>query len=174
MLVINYAPCGHCRQFINEVNISADFRIVLPACEPQSLSDYLPNAFGPADLGIEARILGSSGAQITEGDLMERARGACQQSHAPYSDNRSGIALRFGDGEVVTGQYAENAAFNPSLPALQVALNARRLQGKDWRPIHSVMVESDAALSQYANTRELLRVIAPRCQSFLGELRRVV
>ncbi len=170
LLVINYAPCGHCRQFINEVNISDDFRIVLPNCEPQSLYNYLPNAFGPADLGIEARILSSSGAQITEGDLMERARGACRQSHAPYSDNRSGIALRFSDDEVVTGQYAENAAFNPSLPALQVALNTRRLQGKEWHPAQGIMMESDATLSQYANTKELLQAIAPDCHLTVGDL----
>lgn len=158
LLVINYAPCGHCRQFINEVNLTDDFCILLPEQPPQSLSTYLPTAFGPADLSIDARILGH---RIIEGnDLKALAQNACESSHSPYSQSQSGVAVQFSDHEMVAGCYAENAAFNPSLPPLQVALNIRRLQGKDWRAVEVlIMAEKQSTLSQKENTQMLLQVI---------------
>ncbi|PID64092.1 MAG: cytidine deaminase [Gammaproteobacteria bacterium] len=166
LLVINYAPCGHCRQFINEVNLAEDFRILLPEQPAQSLATFLPHAFGPADLGVEQRLLGQSALpeNITENasddELLALAQAACERSHAPYSKAQSGVALRFADGDCVAGSYGENAAFNPSLPALQMALNSRRLQGKDWQTItEAVMVEHAANLSQRHNAEALLQVI---------------
>ncbi|MFP3345500.1 cytidine deaminase, partial [Halomonas sp. SIMBA_159] len=47
---------------------------------------------------------------------------AADKSHAPYSKNYAGVALKAKDGRLFSGMYAENAAFNPSLPPLQVAL----------------------------------------------------
>lgn len=158
LLVINYAPCGHCRQFINEVNLCANFRILLPDTAPQRLSDYLPNAFGPVDLSIDARILGDLAHVETGNDLRQCAKAACQNSHAPYSHSNSGIALQYDDGDIVTGRYAENAAFNPSLPPLQMALNYRRLQGKVWHKIaQAQMIEMPSMLSQRDNVEALLQ-----------------
>lgn len=159
LLVINYPPCGHCRQFINEVNLAPDFRIQLPDREAKPLSYYLPDAFGPADLAITARILQQPSLDLDNhvGDLFSTAVAACQSSHAPYSHSHSGIALQYADGDVVTGRYAENAAFNPSLPTLQMALNTRRMHGKDWKNIEqAVMVETPTTLSQRGQAQMLL------------------
>lgn len=161
LLVINYPPCGHCRQFINEVKLAENFLIQLPDSPAKPLAHYLPDAFGPSDLGMTQRILGSAAINVDEFDDCESlARKAHAKSHAPYSNSNSGIALRYSDGEIVTGSYAENAAFNPTLPALQMALNTRRLQGKDWKSIErGVMVESSSNLQQRENTESLLRAI---------------
>ncbi|PIE45904.1 MAG: cytidine deaminase [Gammaproteobacteria bacterium] len=160
LLVINYPPCGHCRQFINEVRLAENFRIQLPDRPPQSLNYYLPESFGPNDLAISQRILDRHLLPDNNGDLAALAQWACHNSHAPYSSSYSGIALQYDDGEIVTGRYAENAAFNPALPPLQVALNSRRLQGKDWRSIQqAVMVETPARLSQQNNTAALLETL---------------
>ncbi len=160
LLVVNYAPCGHCRQFINEVRLTEHCQILLPEQQPQPLAAYLPNAFGPQDLGIDARILDGFSMDVACDDLFELASIACEKAHAPYSGSLSGIALEYADGERVVGRYAENAAFNPSLPALQVAINARHLQGKDWKTItKAVMVERQSMLSQRANAEALLHTI---------------
>lgn len=58
----------------------------------------------------------------SDNDLVISALAALNISHAPYSHNLSGVALRTKSGFVFTGAYAENAAFNPSLPPLQVPL----------------------------------------------------
>lgn len=160
-LAVNYAPCGHCRQFINEANLSSNFRVVLPQQEPQPLTYYLSDAFGPADLGITERILGGQTQSVTESDpLLKLTKLACINSHAPYSRGHCGIALHYADSDTVTGSYAENAAFNPSLPPLQMALNTRRLQGQEWHNIkRAVMVETTAAVSQRENTVTLLAKI---------------
>lgn len=49
-VTVNYTPCGHCRQFMNELNSGLDLRIHLPGRAPHTLRDYLPDAFGPKDL----------------------------------------------------------------------------------------------------------------------------
>lgn len=182
LLVINYAPCGHCRQFINEVARSEDFRIRLPDHAACALSDYLPSAFGPADLGINERLLSASGVGLDEttanalAQLMttdkvaEAAKTACANAYAPYSGSCSGIALQYAD-ETVVGSYAENAAFNPTLPPLQVALNRRRLNGKAWQTIErAVMVEVQSTLSQYSNTAALLNSLGFPADSALQHI----
>ncbi len=161
LLAINYPPCGHCRQFINEVALADNFLIQLPDSQPQPLAYYLPDAFGPSDLQMTQRILATPAIAVeAHDDILSMAHKAHKKSHAPYSNSHSGIALQYSDGEIVTGSYAENAAFNPTLPALQVALNTRRLQGKDWRAIECcVMVESASTLQQRDNTATLLQTI---------------
>ncbi len=164
LLVINYPPCGHCRQFINEVKLADNFLIQLPNSEAKPLTYYLPQDFSPKDLGIEERILGKQTQQTSENTtLKEMAKLAHDTSHAPYSGNKNGIALLYEEGknqEIISGRYAENCAFNPSLPALQVALNSRRLQGKNWQAIkQAVMVETITTLSQSDNASSLLKEI---------------
>lgn len=160
LLLVNHPPCGHCRQFINEVNLADDFRIQLPDRTPQKLAYYLPDAFGPADLGVVERLLGGTPIDSGGGDLAAAAKAACTASYAPYSHSRSGVALQYRDGDIVMGCYAENAAFNPSLPPLPMALNSRRLQGKDWRSIKTaIMLESPQTLSQKHNTQALLATL---------------
>lgn len=44
---------------------------------------------------------------------------AANRCHAPYSHSPSGVALELKDGTIFSGSYAENAAFNPTLPPLQ-------------------------------------------------------
>lgn len=56
-ITVNYTPCGHCRQFMNELNSGLDLRIHLPGREAHALRDYLPDAFGPKDLEIKTLLM---------------------------------------------------------------------------------------------------------------------
>ncbi|WP_072281542.1 cytidine deaminase [Rappaport israeli] len=167
-LVINYSPCGHCRQFIKESARSADFRIQLPNRAPQSLDYYLPESFGPVDLGIEQRLLRpraipknwSQSLQPIAHPLFDAAAQALFKSHSPYSNSECSIALAYEDGGIVVGCYGENAAFNPSIAPLQVALNYRRMQGKIWQQgiTQALMLERQSVLSQRHSTETLLKL----------------
>ena len=44
-ITVNYTPCGHCRQFMNELNSGLDLRIHLPGREAHALRDYLPVSY---------------------------------------------------------------------------------------------------------------------------------
>lgn len=89
---------------------------------------------------------------------------AANQSHAPYSQSHSGIALQLKDGSLFTGRYAENAAFNPSLPPLQAALIMVNMAGKDLHVIEqAVLVEKqDAIVKQWCITENTLQALG--CQ----------
>lgn len=148
-ITVNYTPCGHCRQFMNELNSGTGLAIHLPGRQPDTLGHYLPDAFGPRDLEITTLLLDEVDHGLRgEGDaLAQAAIAAANRSHAPYSDSPSGVALEMKDGTRVTGSYAENAAYNPSLPPLQAALNLAWLTGYQPRDIRrAVLAERASAL----------------------------
>lgn len=166
-VTVNYTPCGHCRQFMNELRDGGQIIVNLPGREPAVLHHYLPDSFGPSDLNITTLLLDSvdHGFITSSRDrLLCAALEAANQSHAPYSGSYSGIALQLKDGSLFTGRYAENAAFNPSLPPLQAALIMINLAGKD---IHSIeqakLVEKqDAIVKQWCTTENTLQALG--CQ----------
>ncbi|KHS67140.1 cytidine deaminase [Pectobacterium brasiliense] len=160
-VTVNYTPCGHCRQFMNELRNAASLRIQLPGRQPAVLSHYLPDSFGPVDLHIDTLLMDdvNHGATLQNVNaLARRALDAANRSHAPYSKSISGIALETLSGNIYTGRYAENAAFNPSLPPLQVALNLMNLAGDDPCTIkHAAVVERrNAVVSHWAISQIML------------------
>ena len=92
-VTVNYTPCGHCRQFMNELNSGTDLRISLPGRNVSTLGDYLPDAFGPRDLNITTLLLDKvDHGYLAEGDaLAQAAIAAANESHAPYSGSHSGM-----------------------------------------------------------------------------------
>ena len=164
-IIINYTPCGHCRQFMNELNSAATLQIHLPHAQNNSLQQYLPDSFGPRDLQIETCLLDKTNNQLqltSDDHLVQQALAMANQAHAPYSQSYSGVALELQNGQIFGGSYAENAAFNPSLPAMQVVLNYLILSGQSVENIkRAVMVERPTKLSGHALAKELLGVISP-------------
>lgn len=160
-VTVNYTPCGHCRQFMNELRNAASLRIQLPGRQPAVLSRYLPDSFGPVDLQIDTLLMDdvNHGATLQNVNALARqALDAANRSHAPYSKAISGIALETSSGNTYTGRYAENAAFNPSLPPLQAALNLMNLAGEDLCTVkHAVVVERrNAVVSHWAISQIML------------------
>jgi cytidine deaminase len=67
----------------------------------------------------------------------------------------------FRNGTIITGRYAENAAFNPSLPALQTALNYAYLNNLDLAEIERiVLAEKSIKLSYKGMSEQLLTTIS--------------
>ncbi|RCS73193.1 cytidine deaminase [Vibrio casei] len=165
-ITINYTPCGHCRQFMNELNGIENLAIQLPNRPAYTLQDLLPESFGPKDLNIDARLMGKTSQNYQLNDeslLVKSALKAMNMSHAPYTQNHSGVALMLKNGSIFNGSYAENAAFNPSLPPLQVAINLLLLSGNVLKDIdNAVLVEhSQGTISHLAETQSTLEAIDP-------------
>ncbi|TOG44011.1 cytidine deaminase [Vibrio parahaemolyticus] len=165
-ITINFSPCGHCRQFMNELSTAKELKVQLPERDEKSLHEYLPEAFGPADLGIESGLMTEVKHQFVcddEDALIQQAVEAMNMSHAPYTNNLSGLALELANGRVFKGAYAENAAFNPSLPPLQVALIQVLLAGENFDSIKAAaLVEnSEGKISHLADTQSTLEALNP-------------
>lgn len=164
-ITVNYSPCGHCRQFMNELNTSQTLSIQLPQREEKSLQYYLPESFGPSDLGIESALMANADHGKTSDDeaLVQQALRALNRSYAPYTANLSGVALQTSGGNQYLGAYAENAAFNPSLPPLQVALIQVRMAGEEFETIESAALAemAEGSISHLADTQATLEAINP-------------
>lgn len=159
-IAVTAAPCGYCRQFLNELTTADRLEVQMPAGR-MALRELLPNAFGPRDLGIEGGLMHVDvlPLMLDEADeLLHAAAGAAIRSYAPYSHSPAGVALRTADGTVVTGAYAENAAFNPSMSPLEVALSQLNLRGRSFDTITDAALVSVDALHDNA-TRTVLAAI---------------
>ena len=164
MLAVSAAPCGYCRQFLNELTTASTLTILRPDLPPASLASLLPHAFGPTDLGVDAALMSPQSHGLTldaPGELAAAALAAANASYAPYTRAYAGVALRARDGAIFSGSLAENAAYNPSMSPLEAAIvNLVINGGKSYADIaEAVLVEVDGVISQEGATRAVLRAI---------------
>ena len=154
-IIVNYSPCGHCRQFINELVESQNIRIHLPEQETHPLSHYLPYAFGPKDLNITTPLLSAEAVQhklISEDPVILEATHQANKSYAPYTKSYAAVTLELEDGTLFSGRYAENAAFNPSMLPMQMALTNLIRHNRQYSEIkRAVLVESANGKISLAN-----------------------
>lgn len=154
------APCGYCRQFLNELVTASTLKIVIND-EELSLAELLPHSFGPRDLGVTGGLLMPTDNALVideDDDLARAALAAANRSYAPYSKAFAGVALRTRSGMIVSGPYAENAAFNPSLSPLEAALSQLNLAGGDWSDITEAVLVQVTEMHTSA-TRTILAAI---------------
>lgn len=183
-LAVTAAPCGYCRQFLHELSTAPALSLLLPAANKAGyavapLAKFLPQAFGPADLGVRGGLMDPAlaapplaAASATERDeLAAAALRAARLSYAPYPTDRagqfSGVALQLANGRIVEGRYAGNAAYNPSLSPLESALAFRRLNsppGAEAAITRCALVEVPTLASQRSATEAVLAACAPGVQ----------
>ncbi|HYC69692.1 MAG TPA: cytidine deaminase [Opitutaceae bacterium] len=155
-LAVTDAPCGHCRQFLQELAGAPDLVLLLRGQGRRTLAELLPRAFGPDALGVGERLLQPqrmSLAMVHADDkpLISQAREAAERSHAPYSRCPAGCALEVEGARTQTGRTAESAAYNPTLTAFASAASALVLRdgpGALRRVTRAVLVEKPGAASQ--------------------------
>lgn len=166
-IAIGGTPCGHCRQFINELSTAMQLRVILPNTEPIPIATLLPGAFGPHSLNNQGGMMQPENHQLhlvtpSEDQLVLAALEMANKSYAPYSKSYSGVALLAQTGQIYAGPYAENVAFNPSVSPLQAALIQMNMCGQPFDSLQAaVLVETrEAACSQVDVSRVLLRSVS--------------
>ena len=174
-VAVSAVPCGCCRQFLFELEGSQNLSIfthnpIDGQSTHNNLSDLLPTAFGPRELGSATGLMASV-RQPADFDLKHpsndpfvlEAEAAAKKSYAPYSRNFAGCAIKSADGKTYAGRYAENAAFNPSLSALHTAIISMILDqpGTVNCITRAVLVERPTSTSQRAVCELLLQTVAP-------------
>lgn len=195
-LAVSAAPCGHCRQFLQEIRGATDIPLLITSeseskSEFTSLSEFLSHPFGPHDLlpkhvpllleprNNDLSFLDNnnnnnnsniqSSISISISKLKVAALEAANESHAPYSESPSGVALLDSRGNVYKGSYMESAAYNPSLGPVQTAIigfiaGAGGDAAEYGDLVEAVLVEKDdAVVKQESTARLLLSSIAPQC-----------
>ena len=174
-IAVTAAPCGYCRQFLYELEGGQNLKVIFykqlgEKAIQHNLSEILPEAFGPRELG-QATGLMASPAQLADLQLqsssndsfVQKAVAAANQSYAPYSGNHAGCAVQTSNDKVFTGRYVENAAFNPSLSPLHTAIIRMNMDNfeSDNKITRAVLVERPTSISQRAVSELLLQTVAP-------------
>ncbi|KAL5572492.1 hypothetical protein UlMin_022089 [Ulmus minor] len=190
-IAVSSAPCGHCRQFLQEIREAPEIKILITSPEQKNdekkfdpLLQLLPHRFGPGDLLgthmpllLEPRQNGLSfpvetqnvcnGEKATVVQLKCAALEAANKSHAPYSGCPSGVAILDRDGKIFKGSYMESAAYNPSMGPVQAALVAFIAGGGGGYEniVAAVLVEMEGAkIKQEHTARLILESISKDCE----------
>lgn len=191
-IAVSEFPCGHCRQFLQEIRSASQIQILITGGagggtgDFRPLSYFLPNPFGPTDLlqeGVPLLLEPHSNDLIEVEDDQEICGGlgsvgerlkkaaikAAMASHAPYSGSPSGFSMADREGRVFAGSYTESAAYNPSLGPVQAAIVAYMAAGGDGGGsvaediVAAALAEMEgAAVSQEQTARVLLSAAAPK------------
>ena len=166
-IAISAAPCGYCRQFLYEITTAATLQVLLTGKSPELLTDLLPDAFGPSDLGVTAALMSpeNHGMKLdppSTDPLAQAALAAANASYAPYTNDYAGVAIFTANGATYTGRYAENAAFNPSMSPLESALTMWSFGGNTNDAIKkAVLVQPQSLADQAAVTADVLATVSP-------------
>ena len=174
-LAVSSEACGHCRQFLHEI-ARADLDILLAGDDAHfsstPLSGYLPEAFGPSNLGLTRGLMRTPGPgpKITletasVDPLVLMALEAARQSYAPYTGNYAGCSIATADGKTYLGRNIENAAYNPSVSPLESAFAFWNLSsGTEKRsPVtRAVLVELRSKVDQLEVSKSVLASIEPK------------
>ncbi|OGU34812.1 MAG: cytidine deaminase [Ignavibacteria bacterium GWB2_35_6b] len=171
-IAVTAAPCGYCRQFLNELTTAKQLHVLLKdknleAAKVFKLTELLPEAFGPRDLEIEGGLMKVENHKLKieniNDELINAALEAANKSYAPYSKNYSGVSIQLSDGTIFSGRYSENAAYNPSLLPFQSALafmNMNTKKGSNNKIVDAVLVEAVSNISQKDAAGTLLNSIS--------------
>ncbi|WP_350634848.1 cytidine deaminase [Pseudoalteromonas sp. GW168-MNA-CIBAN-0100] len=129
-IAISDAPCGYCRQFMNELADAKEFDILLPE-QHFKLAELLPHSFGPTDLGNAFSLFNPEPHQqvFANDQLDEKLASTALNAYVPYSKNFSAVKISTFENGDFYGSYAENAAYSPSLSPLQSALSQLFIAG---------------------------------------------
>lgn len=163
-LAINAAPCGYCRQFINELACAQNVDILLNG-KVLNFKQFLPMSFGPKDLGNNLGLLSSVNnleLSLKPKEISLTFFEQVSSSYAPYSKNLASCEIRTFDGQVFYGRYAENAAYSPSLSPLQAAISQLVLSGREFIKKEIEMV----TLVEMANIENQLNVTKAVLKSY--------
>jgi len=94
--------------------------------------------------------------------LRRVAKAASERAYVPYSRFHVGAALRFPDGDVVTGCNVENASYGLTICAERAALVRAIAEGRDTAEIDLIAVHVDGADGQPCGMcRQVIAELAP-------------
>ncbi len=166
-LSVTAPPCGMCRQFLSELNTSAEMKIQVGNTEAVLLPQLLPRGFGPDNLDVRFKLMdevskGFSFKNPTDDELANKALEAANKSHSPYTLSHAGIAVKTRNGQTFIGHYLENAAYNPSMLPLQAGLSNLVMAGRNFAEISDVVLVhgQDASVNHVEAAQSLLRSIS--------------
>jgi cytidine deaminase len=126
-LAVSAAPCGYCRQFLHEVSTAAKLVVLLTEGSSGLLTSFLPDAFGPGNLGVTAALMSQEAHGLmldasSQDPLILSALAAANACYAPYTKSYAAVAVGTRSGAIYDGRLAETAAYSPSMSPLESAL----------------------------------------------------
>lgn len=103
--------------------------------------------------------------------LIEAAKAARENAHAPYSNFRVGAALRAKSGQVYTGCNVENSTYGLTVCAERVAIFKAISEGERGFDAIAVVTDTDALTPPCGACRQLIWEFCGDAEVILANLR---
>ena len=146
ILVISFTPCGFCRQFLNQLKNREELLIhIITLNKTVHLPELLPFDFRPSDLPViefpnvdefEIEIKGEN----IERKYIDEVVTVAKQSRLDNLLCYLGVGLITKDKQLVTGNYIENCAHNPSFHPMNGAISQLLLIGKEIEDVEQIIL----------------------------------
>ena len=99
---------------------------------------------------------------MTQEELVEAARQAREQAHAPYSNFKVGAALESSEGRIITGCNVENSSYGLSMCAERVAIFKAISEGvRDFKQI-AVIADTNTPVRPCGACRQVISDLFPK------------
>ena len=172
-IYISAFPCGHCRQFLREMNNFDELKIYVSQDKTKtfSLTQLLPHSFGPQDLNVTESLFEKKNKKNILIDNIKNNHtldinliSALKKSFCPYSQNSSGLVFYFKNSSPILGSSIESCAYNPTLSSFHMAYSQVIMKQRDINLITEVyFIEAKNTLISYEKiTKQLVSHIAPK------------
>lgn len=134
-LAVSAAPCGHCRQFLNELVGSDGLQILVPGKDATVLSKELPENFGPKDLNVDGALLSPKANGLT--------LAARNSVWSVSADHAMGINIAHG-----LGVFDDSAA--STINAIRMPLPVNMLPPEDKVLVNAALVAANRSYAPYS------------------------
>ena len=180
-IYISAFPCGHCRQFMVEIDSPADMKIRVKSHPKKTfyLDDLLPFPFGPENLKVKERLFKQNLSKLKpkrtivkpqeKNSILEKLQVGLSQSYAPYTKIPSAIVFELENKKTFTGFSLESSAYNPTMSAFQTAYLQLVMSCEKIEKLKSVYMPDEKKIisRDEFNFKNMLLKFAPKAKIVL-------
>jgi cytidine deaminase len=152
-LAASETPCGHCRQFLNELTSGGALPVLVHGKPPLTLNDLLPSSFGPADLHVTAALMSHQPQHL------RLVRPDDERTLAPAR-----LDAEPQDGSASEHQDSRNSGYpqaDPTTEALRAAEQAYAPYGKTYAGIALALGDGSIRTGRYAESAAFNPSLSP-------------
>ncbi len=166
-LAASETPCGHCRQFLNELTTGGALSVLVHGKPPLTLNDLLPLSFGPADLNVTAALMSHQPRRLRLVRPNDECTYAPARADAEHEDGRDS---KHHDGRDSEHQDGDSGFGQPELvtEAMRAAEQAYAPYGKTYVGLALALDDGSIRTGRYAECAAFNPSLSPAQTALSG------
>ena len=180
-IYISSFPCGHCRQFMTEIDDYSNIKIRIKSHPKKTfyLNELLPFPFGPQELKVKERLFSQNNskrkkielksASLEINSILQKLDIGLLYSYSPYTKTPSSVVFELENKKIFIGFSVESCAYNPTMSAFQTAFLQLVMSYEKLEKLKYVYLlkEKNSFSRDELNLRNILKKLMPQAKLIL-------